>query len=192
MLDDWFHNPRVQHSKNESGNPVRDGVMLFGWRVGPSKDVDGVVHEMAHLIEIDDARCHLPGWGLWVRQTYIPGHPPFAEPHTFQACAREIRVVAIQKVIFESLGLPFDSDYWAKVIYDWVPGNVFVREEYPEVPPWGDRGLSYEGISQLAKKAIAVDIDRQAAALTLNRVRAEWDRKCALVASRLEDATEAA
>lgn len=192
MLDDWFHNPRVQHSKEESGNPIRDGVMLFGWRVGPVKEMSGVLHEMAHLIEIDDERCHLPGWGLRLRQVEVPGHGMFTEPCTFQACAREIRTVAIQKVITESLSLPFDSSYWAKVIYNWVPGNLFARTEYPEVPDWKDEGATFAEIEGAARKAIAADIDRRAAALTLRQVRAEWDRKCALVASRLEKATAVA
>lgn len=100
---------------------------LFGLRAGPSLSVSFALHELAHLVEIDDRRATMFGWGLDVPTQWVYDRL-CAEPVTNQATTRECRVVAYQALLGDAIGLKADiRDTVSALQYmpDWwhVPGR---------------------------------------------------------------------
>ena len=85
-----------------SGQDVRDGTLILGTRCGfKNLEVNSLIHELAHLVEIDYARVFKPAWGFKFPEDF---------PETTQGTRREIRTIAIQKRIYEILG----KDDWSE------------------------------------------------------------------------------
>lgn len=179
----WFEKAPLTYSSKVEGNHVIDGRLVLGMRAGPEVKKINLLHEMAHFIEIDDARCMVYGWGLKVPETYIPGHRPFYDPQTFQAGAREIRVSAIQRVLAQHFHVPFGDYYAAKLIWDWVPGSCYVTQEFSELPSW-DAGIEYARRIKLFCTRIMEAIIDESSKWSLERVREEWERKCLVLQSK--------
>ena len=105
MIDHLFDGAACAHDRKLEGQVVRDGVVVLGWRAGPDTDVRHLLHEMAHLVEIDDARAGEPGWGLRLgRWRSLMGHH-WREFRTSAPIRRELRVGAYQFHMGASLGL---------------------------------------------------------------------------------------
>lgn len=142
---------------NNSNKIIDNKLMLMTW-AGPTADVYNLFHEMGHLLEIDEARCHLPDWGLKI--------PPlkFAGGHTYrdnlttpQAIEREIRVFGIQTIFHRHYGYEYDCDdsptlehYHAQVC-KFIDGLHFF---YPE-------GWMLESAGYSANEAYAMEKIRQ-------------------------------
>lgn len=153
-----------------------DGTLTLGWRAGPSEEAGNLLHEMAHLLEIDDRRLGKPGWGLKVAKVVILGRP-YIEPRTFQCTLREIRVMGRQKVLHEAAGIPFDTLHWAG-LWPWFPDHYMAFSHYGR-----EIGKTKEAeITEL----VARDIDAEAAQWTIEALKAEWDRKVTLYRKRLK------
>lgn len=113
---------------------------VFGMRAGPSSELDGLAHELAHAVEFGAAsfryRC-LHGRFIFkvpkFHSAYICGqtHTWHDDPLTMQSTMRELRTFAIQTHIREMMGVPVNQDgiwYWAgamQYMHDWfhVPGE---------------------------------------------------------------------
>lgn len=86
----------------------------FGLRVGPNICIQGVVHDLAHVVEFGDKqfRKRTCGYGrmrfrvpkVWVIDRYCE------EPETGQASMREARTFGIQFRLNELLGIPQNWD----------------------------------------------------------------------------------
>ena len=63
---------------------------------------------MAHFVEIDELRSFRGGWGLRTPKIYIFGKE-YDQPKTWQASARECRVIAYQANLMEGIRQPFDK-----------------------------------------------------------------------------------
>jgi len=87
---------------------VKDNKLIFGAWAGPLRCITHVIHEMCHLVEIDDARILEEGWGLRMPQVYIPGRYSrlAAVPATYQPSLRETRVAALQYHVQRYIGIP--------------------------------------------------------------------------------------
>jgi hypothetical protein len=88
------------------GQSVRNGKLLLGTKIGPNRhEITALIHEISHLIEIDDERVLKQGWGFsyGVPQT-IFGRV-YYNPTTYQASLRECRVIAIQHILQLSVGI---------------------------------------------------------------------------------------
>jgi hypothetical protein len=184
-LASWFHTPTVQPSDKVEGCTVKDDVLWLGRRAAFEASDESLLHEMAHFIEIDDERCVTFGWGLSVTQVFILGQF-YNEPTTFQACARELRVSAIQKVLSEHFGIAFSDQYWGKLVYDFVPGSLFAYQEYEDVVPLSKDDRPYKERERALIDRFARDIREQAKKLKIEQLRAEWDRKCAVADALLQ------
>src|SRR5271155_2850520 len=88
----------IEITVNLEGMRVIDGCLSLGCRTGPVRTSFGLLHEMSHFVEIDDARMLTEGWGLRLPEVYVPGQYArmCAVPVTKQATERELRVSAYQ------------------------------------------------------------------------------------------------
>ena len=124
----------VVGEKGPSDSPHR-GIRIQGrsiWRSPP--EYKNAIHEMAHMIDIDDRRVRMPGWGLragsWVslRTRYSAG---YWDVQTDFAIRRELRVMAIQACITEHFGLNFDYVEWASLLANGaIPNYCLWRSRF--------------------------------------------------------------
>ena len=104
--------------------------LAFGCRAGPWDNVnlENLSHEMAHFVEIDELRSFRGGWGLKVPKIYVFGKA-YDQPTTWQASARECRVIAYQANLMEAMRQPFDIADFTKALrwmgdFCFVPGKT--------------------------------------------------------------------
>jgi hypothetical protein len=162
------HEDYLRWDREVQGNKVEDGCMLLGMRAAGEYSVGSLLHEMAHLIEIDDDRCHLFGWGLRTRKVTFRGRT-YSEPLTFQCSERELRTMAIQKVLSKHLRVRMDLNYWGPLITwlpDWYAHN-FGESVSCNSPKW--------------KRLVVADLRKRIEAVELDEVLVEWDRKANLL-----------
>ena len=90
--------PKLEGSRNKGDR------LVLGGRAGPSSSFSNLAHEMAHLVEIDDARAHMDDWGLRLGTwRSLAGHN-WREFRTSEPMRRELRVGAYQWAIHEFFG----------------------------------------------------------------------------------------
>jgi hypothetical protein len=165
--------------------------MLQTW-AGPQADLFNLVHEIAHMIEIDDRRCHNPNWGFKYGKTvYIPGHGDVNEGMvTNQAIEREIRVFGIQLHIHQAFGIEIvhhepnswdDNDehisrihYMAKLC-EWMDGIWLYRPK--DEMEWQEK-------KDATNAVIANRIREEFAKWSIEEILAEWDRKMAVLRAK--------
>lgn len=154
------HRPYLSWSGRLEGSTIDRGRLVLGMRAGPNISINHLLHEMAHLVEIDDERCFAPSWGLRGKEF----------PRTFQATEREMRVGAIQIVLGDIVGVPQPSSYVATAWHflpDWHMWRLWRDVAESEVAP-----------------AMALEIERQARLLTKQGVLSEWARKCRILGEK--------
>lgn len=109
IRQELFNSPVLNISENE-GYRYIDEVAHFGKRVGPTKSLsDGLLHEVAHVAEIqDNSRLLQSNFGLHIKtEVHIFGKT-FFEPITWNATKLEARVILWQNEICKHFGIPFD------------------------------------------------------------------------------------
>lgn len=119
--------PFIVSDKVQGQNISEDRKIIFGLRCGPlSYDIQSLIHEMAHFVEIDEKRMFKYAWGLKLPEKYVLGRRCI-EPTTNQPTMRELRVGAIQMNILEWLG---ENGYihYDRYAYDWQ--SKYVTELY--------------------------------------------------------------
>lgn len=126
--------PFMEIERTLEGQRVEDGVIYLGARTGPCISVDNILHELAHFIEIDEARMHLGGWGFKYGQTItIPGHGTWEEFHKDQHINREIRTWAIQWHLQRFIGKPVSARELGKpgkylpALWNALPHNMITE-----------------------------------------------------------------
>ncbi len=103
----------------------------FGCLAGSSNDLENVLHEISHSIELTNTieRLAKYNFGLTISTVVdIPGYPRFDEPASTQATERECRVIAIHKRLAEAMGDNTDGffEYWADIL-KYSPDSVVVE-----------------------------------------------------------------
>lgn len=109
----------------EGMRPINGGICLGG-RAGPSVDASNLLHEISHFLEIDEPRMTVRDWGLRIKSRVFVGEMEFIEAQTAEACLREARVFAMQKVLAEGLGFRFDKARSAHIIERYIDGSLFL------------------------------------------------------------------
>lgn len=166
----WFAGTRLRFDADVEGNRVTAAGMLLGMGAGPTHGDPGVLlHEMAHFVEIDDARCLVWGWGLRVPTVEVAGRM-CEQPTSFACCLREVRVMALQCALGRHFGLEQDPAELAQLL-SWVPGVWHGAAHYG-----ADGRLTAHELFELAAR----DIEARAAEVDVGSVWGEWRRKCAL------------
>lgn len=177
-IDAWFARSTMRRAAFY-GTRVTEEGLIFGTgdpdlRIDPEGTL---LHEVAHFLEIDEARCLQYGFGLKLSKVVIGGEE-FDEVASFAPCAREVRVTAIQRVLHRHFGVSFDDGYWAKLIDRWVPGSVFASQHYRDAS-LAVRG-DYEGTLQRRMQRIQRDIVEQSEGVVLSDLWGVWRRRCGL------------
>jgi hypothetical protein len=137
-----------------------------------------VSHEMAHMIEIDDARVCKHNWGLTYGKWHTYPTPNryssgYFEMTTDQAIQREVRVVAIQAAVTEHCGLVFDYVSWAEIL-----GNGAIQNH----SLWKKRlGLSFDDEVSSCRAVEAGVIRSMRENLSIEPLWHEWVRKTAII-----------
>lgn len=105
----FFANHKIGFNENVEGqNLDDDGNFLLGLTIGPTKSVNGVLHEMAHFAELPIKRLIAKpssGWGFTYGKYWEVYNSSGYEPQTDQSVQREIRTWAYQNSINVELGL---------------------------------------------------------------------------------------
>lgn len=115
----------------------REGA--FGTKAGPSYTVFNLLHEMSHCVQLSDAEVirakpDPSGWGLTVRQQYIPGYGSFTDVQTTQCSEREAEVAGIQLVLSEHL-FGVDQEEFLQYVYElftWFPDYLYIPTSGPD------------------------------------------------------------
>lgn len=176
---------RVGVAWGSSASAVESGRLLLG-AYALSGDLRGEIaylaHEMGHLIEIDDRRALLPGFGL--RYKRVVRLPPtryslgiYPAPRTCQAVERECRVIAISARILEAL------EWVGAEVVEEMEGTlraIRVMDDWYNIPSRRNDEARREWCRREVAKALKQ--------WPVERVRAEWWRKVVLVTKRLERA----
>jgi hypothetical protein len=158
-------------------------VVWIGNRAGPALALSNLVHELCHFVEIDDARMTVHGWGLHVPQVVILGQV-CNEPVTKKMTERELRVIAYQLNVLESIGAPSRAknlvsslQYMSDFIY--VPledGRSAYGEDSPDREEMSSREKDASRIRWMANK-----VTELRAQYTLERFDREFFRKAQLL-----------
>jgi len=178
LEQDWLTH-RVCAAWDDARSGVRDGALRLG---AHCMGVPMLVHEMGHLVEIDDRRATENDFGL--RYKRVVRLPPtsyssgiYPQPLTAQGVERECRVIAISVRILGAIGWPPEAQ-WADM--ENTIAALRHMDDWCNVP--GRR--SDEARSEWCRRKVSRDLVQW----PLERVRAEWWRKVVLVTKRLERA----
>lgn len=126
----FFKNSPILIKESLEGSLVNDQKQLvLGCRAGPVEDVDNLLHEMGHFIEIPDHRILISGWGLTYPEIEIC-HQICREPSTTQAVERELRVFAIQKHLYEiaQIKIPIRYNEDKSKLIEWMNDYVLIKD----------------------------------------------------------------
>lgn len=180
----------VQPSVRIEGARVVDGVLRLGTRSGPEPICRfAVMHEMCHLVEIDDARATVSDWGLSLgRYRSLAGHY-WWEQRTSQCVERELRVGAWQWSLCLETGHTQNREEWVNYycrilrFLPFEPLCVLAAEE--QVDAVSETTIQDALKRNLLRKIESGDFCRDA-------LRAEWARKLGVVAAQLSGVSQSA
>jgi len=173
-LKKWFEITTIKIDENLTGNCVYDDGMVLGKMAGPSRSTANLFHEMAHFIEIDDRRCLKTAWGLKVPSIYIGGRTCY-EPETFQASEREMRVIAIQKIIADHLGKRCQLRSFARAL-DFMPDYYMAGKFFDKEKELDE--IEYNKYKNLIINERINWVLSYAEKLNINKIWQEWRSKC--------------
>lgn len=179
LLETYFRDcPILLNWELHDTQRIIDGRLVFGAWAGPLRCPTHIIHEMCHLVEIDDARILQTGWGLRMPQVYVPGRYSRMAPvpTTYQAALRETRVIALQHQLQNMLGF-----------------IISVREELSSLeglPDWcnvpcginRDQKFTLEQVNQGRFQFLERYLNEcMAGKYTLSFFHQEWERKLQLL-----------
>ena len=173
----------LRYKPNLEGQRIEDGVILVGDKAGPAYDLSNLCHELSHFVEIDDARMTSPSWGLRVPEVWVYNRMCI-EPETIQMTERELRVTTFQKNLMDYLGFP--------VTVEELVASLKYLADYIHVPledgskAWGSGrhpALSTQAIEESQFRWRAAWVYRALPEFSIERFRAEWNRKVKLLGS---------
>lgn len=113
IYEDWFQPYQDVVGIDIQGyNSIQENRFLFGAQQGaPGPDLFHLLHEMAHMVEIDAKRCHYTNWGLKYGKEYYFGGQyarTIYEMSSPLAVEREIRVMGIQLILNRHYQIEWD------------------------------------------------------------------------------------
>jgi len=174
FFHDYAHFAAINRKHSNDSNTIIDGKFMFATWAGPTADMFNLFHEIAHFVEIDDARCHIPSWGLkHGKKIIIGGRLYDAGMVTTKAVEREIRTFGIQIVLHNHYGettyddMPL-AEYGAKLCQH-IDGFLYY---YPK-----NQKISYEDKRAYALKVIRDRIEAETLKWSFESIMAEWRRK---------------
>lgn len=181
---DFFegHEDVIFLAERAEGYWERDGRMRMGCRSGPVLELDATLHEIGHMVEIDDDRCGISGWRLrYGRLIHVPGHDPFHEEFkTAQPIEREIRVLGVQACLHDHYGIPYDA-LGAATSMAFIDSFWYLH--YVDYKP---SGTTYRDHEKIAIAVIMNRIEDEKTKHTFEAVHREWTRKMGILRQHLD------
>ena len=149
-------------------NTIIDGRLHLGlWPDAPSANITYLLHEMGHFIEIDNARCHLPDWGLKAGK-WNKFFNCSEGMVTNKAIERELRVFAIERYIASICDMVPKSFEYDASICRHIDGFI----------SYGDSDLTdYSEKQKSAEQNIAKRIELLTAEWNEEKVISAWFNK---------------
>lgn len=175
LFDTFFAaNCPVIVEEDMEGQRIEENRLYLGMRAGPSQCIRFLIHEMAHLVEIDDARMLVRGWGLHLPKIYIPGRYSHMVPVpiTHQASLRECRVIALAWHLQNFLGIKESARE--------MVGSLEYMPDYENVVPY-ETGMSLNEIDNLRMNFLANKVIEYANKYSITFFVIEWFRKMELL-----------
>jgi len=184
LKSEFINNEFVKYQQGFEGQKIlNDGTVVIGNRAGPmtrplSFSVKNLCHEMSHLVEINDERMRMHGWGLKVPEVWVYDRM-CVEPTTKQMTDRELRVCAYQSELLTFIGVRHSiSDLVGALQY--LSDTCYVPIEDGRLP----YGNNYEVI-KAQKIDIKVsqhkwrinEVKKYKKEFTIDRFISEWNRK---------------
>lgn len=148
----WLSDSNPNVGWSESGYCA--GRRLFGCRAGPESDIENLFHEFSHAI-----LCVLEGkienlrednYGLSLPSKEVLGRI-VVEPTSGKITLTEIKTIAIQRVLMDSVSLKVRENYfmyWAEVL-DFLPDYMFYT------PKRLVRKLGYKGYEESRHRRVS-------------------------------------
>lgn len=166
--DDWNKGFQPEGAKPQQ--------LVLGYRSGPEQCVCSLIHEMAHLAEIDDARILSQGWGLTTPEEYIPGRYSYiaSVPNTYQPILRECRVIAMAWQLQNYLGIEETPSEAVSALY-YMP-------DYCHIPV---SAKTFDLTKTLRLEWIEKKMLEYCKTYTLQYFFQEWNRKVELLRAHL-------
>lgn len=160
----------------------QEGRIILGLKAGPERSVENLIHEMCHLVEIDDQRMTSYGWGLnyGALIQYIMGQR-CQEFVTIQATKREIRCWAYQMNVYKALGIN-------ETVSDLVKVAVHMGD-WP-ILCYNDK-IGFKGDKEKALKWVEDEVKKAMGIYTFERFESEWFRKMGVLTKRHKEAVPA-
>lgn len=176
------HTNRVRYTPRLEGQRVdNDGVIFVGNRAG-GLHVSNLAHELSHFVEIDDARMQIYGWGLRRPEIWVFDRM-CCEPTTMKMIERELRVIAYQFNLLESLGSPTQARGFVSSLR-FMPDFLYVpledgRAAYgDDADEMDSRAKDESRIRWMARR-----VEELRSTHTLERFDSEWTRKINLLSA---------
>lgn len=183
ILMDWFLDRPVEAQFGVEGQAVEDGQLILGLRLGPVRGSveSGLLHEMGHLLEINDARILRWGWGFYYGPEQEIMGRTIAEPRTSQGVWRELKVIAYQKHLSDYYGMPLDL-FRAVGALRFVPSWLWFKRDV--LPQALKEEIDYDAGEEAAITAgvALVEAWSHLPMYSFDAMQVEWDRKMAAIA----------
>ena len=177
LINDLFFKDRpISYLKNREGQMIdNNNRYVLGLMAGPSCELQNLLHEMSHLVEIDRKRLVKKpptSWGLKPGKFWQIGTSWGYEPQTDQSVQREIRVWAYQHSISKALNLENGSSKELANSAHWL--DAFFLYKHYTVGTVSD---------VVAKQNMAWQIEELSdTVFTYDRFCQEWDDRMKLIA----------
>ncbi len=183
LKEEFFTTEFVKYKSGMEGQCVsNDGTIFIGNRAGPitwppSFNVSNLVHEMSHLVEINDERMRCYGWGLKLPEVWVYDRM-CVEPTTHQITDRELRVMAYQANVLQYISASYSVRNLVGPL-EYLADTTFVPMEDGSAPYGENRNRELNGSETKASqmKWRINEVNRYRKEYTLDRFVSEWRRK---------------
>lgn len=169
----------------DSQNDYRNGKLRLSARVAYTSELFNLIHEIAHLIEIDDARCYLPDWGLMTGK-YNEYFGIFEGVNTNQSIEREIRVLGIQCALSDYYDIDEEHLLKGKSVYRYMAELIQYIDGFYFYQP-KNKELSQKARNNYAFIKIAKRIQKEELKWDINKIKLEWNRKMGILKEQNKD-----
>lgn len=172
--DKFFKNNPIKYKEKFEGQGIDDDRYILGLMAGPSCELQNLIHEMCHLVEIDKKRLikkPKSSWGLSLGKYWQIGTQWGYEPQTDQSVQREMRVWAYQHAISNALSLEEGSTKELVKSATWLDAFFIYRYQTVKV------NTDFEALSIMASQ-----VEELSNIYNYDRFCQEWHDRMKLIA----------